>query len=108
MELFFYLSDYNHESNSIGIQRKLDRLNQTYVPDPSQLDAFKHTPYQFINGAGNSSNIHDISSYPAAGLAPFNASQQHSHTPAASKDINQTMTFISQSKYQHIPYYTSN
>jgi hypothetical protein len=68
-----------------------------FVSDHSQLDAFKqHTPYQLFNGAENSSNTQDNPCYPAASLAPVNASQQHSHISAASKDINQTMTFVSQ------------
>jgi hypothetical protein len=93
--------DYNHESNSIGVQRKLDRLNQPFVSDHSQLEAFKHSPYQLFNGAGNSSNIQDISSYAPDGLGSFNASQQQLHTSATPKDINHTMTFVSQIAPKH-------
>ncbi len=79
-------------------QRKFDKLNQSLVFDPSQLDGFKHNPGVFLNGSGNSDNIQDVSLYPADGVAPFSASQQQSHVSASSKDINQTMTFVPQCK----------
>ena len=94
----YRLSDYNHESNSIGAHTKLNRLDQPFVPDPSQINA-----YQFFNGAGNTLNVPDISSYTTTpGLSPINASQQQSNTAAETNNITQTMTFVSQGRHKYL------
>ena len=76
----------------------MNRVDQPFVPDPSQINA-----YQFFNGAGNSLNVADISSYTTSpGLSPINATQQQSNTAAETNNITQTMTFVSQGKHQYL------
>ena len=99
--IFNHISDYQHEPNSIGPDNKLVQLDPTFVGDPTQLNPFQlNVPqYQFFNGAGNPSDVIDISSsYSTTSLAPLNATQQlTSNTAAAeSNEITQTMTFVSQ------------
>ena len=104
-----HISDYQHEPNSIGAHNKLVQLDPTFVGDPTQLNAFQlNVPqYQFFNGAGNPSDVIDISSsYSPTGLAPFNATQQiTSNTAVAeSNEISQTMTFVSQGTLRYVTY----
>ena len=98
-----HISDYQHEQNSIVAHNKLVQLDPTFVGDPTQLNAFQlNVPqYQFFNGAGNPSDVIDISSYPSSGLVPSNATQQQTSNTAAaeSNDIAQTMTFVSQGMF---------
>ena len=82
---------------------KLVQFDPSYITDPNQLNAFQLDvpPYQFFNGTGNpSSDVIDISSYSASGLAPSNASQQQTSNiaDAKSNDVTQTMEFVSQGK----------
>ena len=98
-----FFTDYQHESNSIEAHTKLVQFDPSYITDPNQLNAFQLDvpPYQFFNGTGNpSSDVIDISSYSASGLAPSNAIQQQTSNiaDAKSNDVTQTMEFVSQGK----------
>ena len=98
-----FFTDYQHESNSIEAHTKLVQFDPSYITDPNQLNAFQLDvpPYQFFNGTGNpSSDVIDISSYSASGLAPSNAIQQQTSNTADAKsnDVTQTMEFVSQGK----------
>ena len=92
-------------------ETKLVQLDPTFVGDPTQLNEFQlNIPqYQFFNGAGNPSDVIDISSsYSPTGLAPFNATQQiTSNTAVAeSNEISQTMTFVSPGTLKYVVTYT--
>ena len=101
--IFCHITDYQHEANSIGAHTKIVQFDPQFISDPSQLNAFQLNipPYQFFNGAGNPSDVIDISSYPSSGLVPSNATQQQTSNTAAaeSNDIAQTMTFVSQGMF---------
>ena len=106
----YHITDYQHEANSIGAHTKIVQFDPQFISDPSQLNAFQLNipPYQFFNGAGNPSDVIDISSYPSSGLVPSNATQQQTSNTAAaeSNDIAQTMTFVSQGMFKHYSIHT--
>lgn len=61
-----------------------------------------------MNNAGTSLNAQAISPFPGAGLKAINTSQQQAHHSAAAKEINQTMAYVSQCKFQQTAYITTH
>jgi len=82
--------DLTIESNQIRTHQKLDRLNQAFV-----------TTCPPLNNGGISVNTQATSPFRGVVLEPINTSQQQAHHSATSKEINQTMAYVSQFAPKH-------